>query len=164
MRVYMVPFFSNQLILLSLLSRVLFIEHLNLIHFAKKSFNKYCDWVSKTVVAKIMHFSCCHYNIANIELCAVLDVIDHRAGFNQILDSIRSGLHFPSRVIPNDFKQLYSQLFCLALKQYRDSVGNKSPSLLVVSLGKTLNGVLPSLCGKQVMEPSSLPVVVAQSN
>ena len=36
-----------------------------------------------------MHFSCCHYNIAYIELCAVLDVIDHRAGFNQILYSIR---------------------------------------------------------------------------
>ena len=126
----MVSFFPNQLILLSLLSRVLFIEHLNLLHFVEKSFNKYCDWVSKNVVSKIMHFSCCHYNIANIELCAVLDVIDHRAGFNQILDSIRSGLHLPSRVIPNDFKQWYSQLFFLALKQYRDSVGKSHQAYL----------------------------------
>ena len=30
-------------------------------------------------------------------------------------------------------------------------MGNKPASLLVVSLGKTLNGVLPSLCGRQVM-------------
>ena len=28
------------------------------------------------------------YIIAYIELCVVLDVIDHRAGFNQILNSI----------------------------------------------------------------------------
>ena len=36
-----------------------------------------------------MHSSCCHYNIAYNELCAVLDVIDHRAEFSQILDSIK---------------------------------------------------------------------------
>ena len=43
----------------------------------------------------------------------------------------------------------------------RDSVENKPASLLVVSLGKTLNGMPPSLCGSQVVGPSSLPVVVA---
>ena len=37
-------------------------------------------------------------------------------------------------------------------------------SLFVVSLGKALNGIPPSLCGKQVVGPSSLPVVVAQSD
>ena len=35
-------------------------------------------------------------------------------------------------------------------------------SLLVVLLGKALNGMPPSLCGKQVVGPSSLPVVVAR--
>ena len=38
---------------------------------------------------------------------------------------------------------------------------NKSASLLVVSLSKTLNAMLLSLCGRQVVGPSSLPVVVA---
>ena len=38
---------------------------------------------------------------------------------------------------------------------------NKPASLLVVSLGKTLNGMPPSLCGRQVVGPSSLLVVVA---
>ena len=37
-------------------------------------------------------------------------------------------------------------------------------SLLVVSLGKALNGTPPSLCGRQTVGPSSLPVVVAQSD
>ena len=37
-------------------------------------------------------------------------------------------------------------------------------SLLVVSLGKALNGMPPFLCDKQVVGPSSLPVVVAQSD
>ena len=38
---------------------------------------------------------------------------------------------------------------------------NKSASLLVVSLGKALNGMPSSLCGKQVVGLSCLPVVVA---
>ena len=46
----------------------------------------------------------------------------------------------------------------------RESVENNPASLLVATLGKTLNGKPPFSCGKQVMEPSSLPVVVAQSN
>ena len=37
-----------------------------------------------------------------------------------------------------------------------------SASLLVVSMSKTFNGMPPSLCGKLVVGPSSLPVVVAQ--
>ena len=45
-----------------------------------------------------------------------------------------------------------------------DSVENKPASLLVVSLGKALNGTPPSLCGGQMVGPSSLPVVVAQSD
>ena len=47
---------------------------------------------------------------------------------------------------------------------HRDSVENKPANLLVVSLGKALNGTPPSSCGRQVVGPSSLPVVVAQSD
>ena len=47
---------------------------------------------------------------------------------------------------------------------YRDSVENKPARLLVVSLGKTLNGMPPCSCGRQVARPSSLPVVVVQSD
>ena len=36
--------------------------------------------------------------------------------------------------------------------------------LLVVFIGKALNGMLPSLCRKQVVGPSSLLVLVAQSD
>ena len=37
--------------------------------------------------------------------------------------------------------------------QKRDSVENKPPSLLVMSLGKALKGTPPPLCGKQVAHP-----------
>ena len=40
----------------------------------------------------------------------------------------------------------------------------KPASLLVVSLGKALNGMPPSLCGRQMVGPSSLPIVVVQSD
>ena len=52
----------------------------------------------------------------------------------------------------------------LGAQHNRDGVENKPASLLVVSLGKTLNGMASSLCGKQVVGPSSLLVVEAQSN
>ena len=45
--------------------------------------------------------------------------------------------------------------------QKKDSVENKPAGLFVNSLEKALNGMPPSLCGRQVMESSSLPVVVA---
>ena len=60
---------------------------------------------------------------------------------------------FLSRVIPKDFKKWYSQLPCLALSIKRDNVENKPASLLVVSLGKALNGMPPPLCGRQVAHP-----------
>ena len=41
---------------------------------------------------------------------------------------------------------------------------SKPASLLVVSLGKTLNGMPPFLCGRQVLGPSSPSIVVAQSD
>ena len=37
-------------------------------------------------------------------------------------------------------------------------------SLLVVPVDKAFNGMTPSLCSKQVVGPSSLPVMVAQSD
>ena len=46
----------------------------------------------------------------------------------------------------------------------RHSLKDKPASFLVVSLGKALIGMSPSLCGRQMAGPSSLPVVVAQSN
>ena len=46
----------------------------------------------------------------------------------------------------------------------RDSVENKLASLLVVSLGKALNGMPPSSCGRHVAGRSSLPVMVAQTD
>ena len=45
----------------------------------------------------------------------------------------------------------------------RDSVESK-PASSPVSLGKALNWMPPSLCGRQVAGPSSLLVVVVQSN
>ena len=47
---------------------------------------------------------------------------------------------------------------------YKDSVENKPASLFVVSLGKALNEMPRSLCGRQVGGPSNLPVVVVQSD
>ena len=52
----------------------------------------------------------------------------------------------------------------LGAQHIRNSVENKPASLLVVSLDKALNGMPRSLCGRQMVGPSSLPVVVAQSD
>ena len=65
----------------------------------------------------------------------------------------RPGVHSLSRVIPKDLKNgIHSfPAWCSAWK--RDSVKNKPASLLVVSLGKALNGTPPPLCGGQVALP-----------
>ena len=52
----------------------------------------------------------------------------------------------------------------LGAQHIRDSVENEPASLLVVSLGKALNGIPPNLCGRQMVGPSNPPVVVAQSD
>ena len=52
-------------------------------------------------------------------------------------------------------------VFLLGAQQNRDSVENKPASLLVVSLDKALNGMPTYLCDRQMVGPSSLPVVVA---
>ena len=52
----------------------------------------------------------------------------------------------------------------LGAQQNKDSVENRPASLLVVSLGKALNGMHTSLCGRKVVGSSSIPVVVTQSD
>ena len=54
--------------------------------------------------------------------------------------------------------------FLFGVQHTRDSVENRPASSLVVSLGKALNGMPSSLCGRQMVGPSSLPVVVVQSD
>ena len=48
----------------------------------------------------------------------------------------------------------------LGAQHIRDSAENKPASLLVVSLGKALNGMPPFLCGRQMVGPISLSTVV----
>ena len=100
------------------------------------------------------------FHDCNNELCNRRDGIVARAFASQSVD-----LGFISLV------ELYQKslivVFTVSLlgaKQNRDSVENKPASLLIVSLGKALNEMPPSLCGRQMMWPSSLPVVVAQSD
>ena len=51
----------------------------------------------------------------------------------------------------------------LGAQHNKHSMENKPASLLVVSFGKAVNVMPPFSCGRQVVGPSSLPVVVAQS-
>ena len=53
------------------------------------------------------------------------------------------------KVMPKDFKKWYSALL-LGSHHKKDFVENKLASLLVVSLGNVVNGIPPSLCGRQV--------------
>ena len=62
------------------------------------------------------------------------------------------------------YQNILKTLFTASLlgaQQNRDSLENKPASLLVVSLGKRVNEMPLSLCGRQVVGPSSLPDVVA---
>ena len=80
-----------------------------------------------------------------------------RASASQSVD-----LGFTSQV--ESYQKTYKMVFTSSLlgaQQNRDSAENKPASLLVVSLGKTLNRMPPSLCGRQMVGPSSLPVAVA---
>ena len=52
----------------------------------------------------------------------------------------------------------------LSAQQKRNNVESRSDSLLVVFLGETLEGISPSTSSTQVAGPSSLPVVVDQSD
>ena len=62
------------------------------------------------------------------------------------------------------FLKMVFTAFLLGAQLKGDSVENKPASLLVMSLGKTLYGMPPSSCGRQVAGPSSLPVMVGQSD
>ena len=54
-----------------------------------------------------------------------------------------------SRVEPMTVKLVFTA-FLLDPQHERDNVENKPASLLVVPLGKTLGGIPPSLCGRQM--------------
>ena len=60
--------------------------------------------------------------------------------------------------------KMVSTASLLGARHLRGAVENKPTSLLVVSLGKALNGMPLSLCGRQVVGPSNLPVVVSLSD
>ena len=75
----------------------------------------------------------------------------------------RPGVHSPSRVIPKDFKNDI-QSFAAWRSAHKDTVEYKPTRLLVVSLGKALDRMPPFSCGRQMGGPSSLPIVVAQSD
>ena len=69
--------------------------------------------------------------------------------------SIYLGFISSSRVIPKHFKKMVFTAFLLGAQHKRDK--NKQASLLVVSLGKPLNRMPPSLGGRQVVGPRSCP-------
>ena len=77
--------------------------------------------------------------------------------------SVDLGFISPSSVIPKTLKMVFTASL-LGAQHKRNSAENKPASLLVVSLGKALNGMPPSLCDKQMVKLSTLPVVVAQFN
>ena len=82
-----------------------------------------------------------------------------RASASQLVDL---GLILQVESYQNTNKMVFTAFLFGA--QHRDNVGNKSASLLVVFLGKAYNGMPPSLCGRQVAGPSSLPGMVAYSD
>ena len=78
------------------------------------------------------------------------------SGYSVRFAVVRPGVHFPSRGISKDLKKCIHS-FPAWRSANRDSVENKPASLPLMSLGKTLNRMPPSLCGRQVVRPSSLP-------
>ena len=66
-----------------------------------------------------------------------------------------------SLVIPKDFKKWYSQLLCLAISSKEIEWRTSRKACLLCPWARDLMG---SSGGKQMVGPSSLPVVMAQSN
>ena len=62
--------------------------------------------------------------------------------------AVNTGL-ISSRVKPMTLKLVFTA-FLFDVQHLRDSVENKPASLLVVPLGRALNGIPPSWCGRQV--------------
>ena len=83
-----------------------------------------------------------------------------RTSASQLVD-----LGFISQIEP--YQKTLKMVFTASLlgaHHNRDNVKKKPASLLVVFLGEVLIGMSPFSCGRQMVGPSSLPVVVAQSN
>ena len=76
------------------------------------------------------------------------------------LQSVDLGFIFQVESYQKTLKMVFTASL-LGAQHNRDSVEYKPASSLVVFLGKTLNGMVPSLCDRQVAGPSSLTVVVA---
>ena len=73
-------------------------------------------------------------------------------------------VHFPSRITTKDFNKRYSQIPCLALST-KGIVWRTSQKICLLCPKAThYMGCHPSFRGGQMAGPSSLPVVVAQSN
>ena len=66
--------------------------------------------------------------------------------------------------MPKNLKKMIFTASLLGAQHKKSSVENKPASLLVVSMGKVLDGMPLSSCGRQVVGPSSLPLVMAQSD
>ena len=80
------------------------------------------------------------------------------------LQSVDLVVHFSSRIIPKDFKKWYLQLPSWALSKIGIVWRTSWQACLLCPWARHLTGCLHLLCGRQVEGPSSLPVVVAQSN
>ena len=81
-------------------------------------------------------------------------IFNHRVGVvvrASASQSVDLGFISHGRVIPKGFIKMVFAAFLLGAQQKRDSVENKPASLLAVSLGKTLNRLPSSLCGRQVV-------------
>ena len=69
------------------------------------------------------------------------------------------GSFLQERVITKDLKMIFTASL-LDVQHKWGSMGKKSASLFVVSLGKALNGMPPSSCGRQVAPPTRSARVV----
>ena len=87
----------------------------------------------------------------NHKICRRVDVVV-RASASQLVDL---GLIY----LVESYQKTLLKGFLLGA-QFKGSVWEIN--LLVVSLDKTLNEMSPSLCGRQMMGPSSLPLVMVQ--
>ena len=81
-----------------------------------------------------------------------------------VSQSVDLGFTSPSRVIPKKVFKMAFTAFLVGAQHKRDGEEKTPASLLAASLGKALNEMPPSLCCRQMVGPSSLPVVVAQSD
>ena len=86
-------------------------------------------------------------HFAKVAMLILIYSSDGRVVRASASDSVDSSL-ISSRVKPMTIKLVFTASL-IDTQHYRDSVENKPASLAVVPLGKALNGVTPSWCGRQ---------------